>query len=259
MFATSLIAVDLASLQAMFSGGADLSAPELVLGWGSLAMANALAVAIHQLVFTERGRRSTFLIGFTASGLLAFLAHEVCWAFFRHPMRQGLSRLVMVLVRPWDPTRPFHVVLVFFLLSTAVLILPQLALALGGGLILRRVTDPQARGVGSPAAWSISAIWRNGKRGRRFLADRTVLMLILLAVAGMAMIPRWSACSREVEEETRQQRARGRDLAAAKTPAARSSYQRLIEDAGRRKQYYSLAMILPWLPLPPKPQVTVAE
>jgi hypothetical protein len=194
MFATSLIAVDIASLQAMFSGGVDLFAPELVLGLGSLTMANALAVAIHQLVFTERGRRSTFLVGFTASGLLAFLAHEVCWAFFRHPMRQGLCSLVMVLLRQRGPTQPLHVVLVGFLLSIAVLILPQLALALGGGLILRGVTDPQTGGTASTGARSTSVIWHHGKRGRWFLTHRIVLMLTLLAAAGTAMIPRWSVC-----------------------------------------------------------------
>lgn len=256
MIATSLIAVDLASLQAMFSNGSGLSAVGYMVGLCRLTMANVLAVPIYRLALTEGGRRSAFLIGFIASALFALLAFEAFWACFKIPIRLGLSNVILKVIRPVAPAGSIYEELAFFSLSTAVLTLPQFALAFGGGTLLQRWADQQTeRDFEGAAGMSTAAVRNLEQWRRRSLITRKAGILAGLALAGLMLIPRWPVSWHKIEDSALQRRIGSRLLADATTAEGRSSARRVVDDAAQRKRYYVLAMFFPWLPIAPDPQV----
>ena len=154
MAVTAILAIDLAWLRVITRGYGTIfgivEAIDLANGFlfefGLLGMFNALALGLLGLASVDHDRRD-FLIGFEAFGLVAMLAYWGCcsrWGAWllpepRYLHGRGLFRVgetvVDVLLRiGLGPKSVGHAV---FLVYTVILTLPQLIVAVLGGILFR--------------------------------------------------------------------------------------------------------------------------
>jgi hypothetical protein len=128
-----IVALDFGAYRAFQDGsalGRDLS--DLIV-FGALPMANLLAVGLMPFFTSrpDRGGRSPALVGFEVFGVAGLLVFLGCSLLATHTIHEGVGDVLQPLgLRPGGP--------IFLAWAVALLLLPQLTLALLGGLLGER-------------------------------------------------------------------------------------------------------------------------
>jgi hypothetical protein len=105
---------------------------------GALPIPNVLALVIYCLVTQKRRELRAFLSGFAYFGAAAMVCSLALSWFFpeaaRYPLRSALNPMFARMGSP-DSSRP-----IFLAAAAALVLLPQVAIALTGGLLISRFT-----------------------------------------------------------------------------------------------------------------------
>src|SRR5262245_55260245 len=130
MVVVLVVAVNVAAGDVYFGAVGDDWAD--LLNFGARPMASLLVIgAIPALRATlRRTSGPPFLVGFEAFGLAALLAFVAITGIFGHAIHQGLGNLLPRVVSPITPLFPWSI--------TAILVLPQMTVALLGGRRIAR-------------------------------------------------------------------------------------------------------------------------
>src|SRR5262245_49203367 len=130
MVVVLVIAVNVAAGDVYFGAVGDDWAD--LLNFGARPMASLLAIGAVPALRATLGRTSgrPFLVGFEAFGLAALFFFVVFTGIFAHSIHQGLGTLLPRLVSPITPLFPWSI--------TAILVLPQMMVALLGGRRIAR-------------------------------------------------------------------------------------------------------------------------
>jgi hypothetical protein len=125
-----VVAVDCMAINMLIVRGL-LRAPlsELIL-LGALPMANILAIGLLRLLADRNGRGRTrpFLVGFEVCGWVTLLVFVTGAVLAAEPFADGVGDILRSCLRPENP--------LFLIGAVAILLLPQLALALVGGWLV---------------------------------------------------------------------------------------------------------------------------
>jgi hypothetical protein len=156
MAAMIVIALDCVMVRAVESRPGLTTTLQLVI-WGALPMANLLAVGLA-LLLRESGGRRPFLRGFVAFGAIALGAFVGCALLWRGWIVERLETILTPLVGAMDSDiSPAWMAIVQLGVLPAFLLLPQLLVALVGGVLTRQclgrcdpgpVADPTPRRPG---------------------------------------------------------------------------------------------------------------
>ena len=131
----AIAALEFAAIRALFGFG---PRPGELLMLGTLPMANILAVGF--LISYRRPGSRTFLLGFEAFGAVA-LAFYVALAIFSPDSQYSYIRpLINPMERIIGRDRPFVFIPIVCFVAVVILVLPQVAFAVLGGLLSRKFT-----------------------------------------------------------------------------------------------------------------------
>jgi hypothetical protein len=128
-----LVALDTWACKALLMGG-PLFVPDLsdLLVYVALPMANILAIGLYSIVMPwhSDGEGRHGLVGFEVGGLAGLLVFLACAMTMTHPLHEGVGLVVTAIGLVPGP--------VFVLCAAALLLLPQMALALLGVWLCRK-------------------------------------------------------------------------------------------------------------------------